>query len=179
MHGARARARLCACPCSVCRSCLVERRESTARHANGTAAAPASSMSPARLGRGSERSSVIEGGHTSFPPGVLRFRFRSVSRALTQQAPEPLRKRVPLDGKRKKPGVLRVLYSRARFCNGSYVIVHVQLTKPALISVRPLLFCRVVGRRVRRLDQGPWATCNKQQLTYWHCFDDEQWKRVE
>ena len=26
---------------------------------------------------------------------------------------------------------------------------------------------------------GPWATCNKPQLTYWHCLDDEQWKRVE
>ena len=26
---------------------------------------------------------------------------------------------------------------------------------------------------------GPWATCNKPQLTYWHCLDDEQWKCVE
>ena len=27
--------------------------------------------------------------------------------------------------------------------------------------------------------QGPWATCTKSQLTYWHCLDDEQWARVE
>ena len=26
--------------------------------------------------------------------------------------------------------------------------------------------------------QGPWATCTKSQLTYWHCLD-EQWARVE
>ena len=26
---------------------------------------------------------------------------------------------------------------------------------------------------------GPWAACNKAQLTYWHCLDDEQWQHAE
>ena len=23
---------------------------------------------------------------------------------------------------------------------------------------------------------GPWANCTRQQLTYWHCLDDEHWQ---
>ena len=26
---------------------------------------------------------------------------------------------------------------------------------------------------------GPWKNCNKTQLTYWHCLDDEVWKRLD
>ena len=26
---------------------------------------------------------------------------------------------------------------------------------------------------------GEWAQCNRSQLTYWHCLDDEQWKRAD
>ncbi|MDC0525696.1 site-specific integrase [bacterium] len=26
---------------------------------------------------------------------------------------------------------------------------------------------------------GPWSTCNKRQLTYWHCLDDELWTPIE
>ena len=26
---------------------------------------------------------------------------------------------------------------------------------------------------------GQWAQCNRSQLTYWHCLDDEQWKYAE
>ena len=25
---------------------------------------------------------------------------------------------------------------------------------------------------------GPWASCSRAQLTYWHCLDDEKWERV-
>jgi hypothetical protein len=25
---------------------------------------------------------------------------------------------------------------------------------------------------------GPWAKCSKSQLTYWHCLDDEQWRKI-
>ena len=26
---------------------------------------------------------------------------------------------------------------------------------------------------------GPWATCSRAQLTYWHCLDDERWEAME
>ena len=26
---------------------------------------------------------------------------------------------------------------------------------------------------------GPWASCSRAQLTYWHCLDDERWERVQ
>ena len=26
---------------------------------------------------------------------------------------------------------------------------------------------------------GPWASCSRAQLTYWHCLDDEKWERVQ